>query len=67
MRIDVDVNDSRRIIHGRTAQMIAPMTIRSATGGRRRSVNAMAPIPDHATIWSAYRLIPYHGSCGSSA
>ena len=49
-KIEVGVYPIRRIIHGRTAQMMLPMMMRSAAGGRRFSVKAMAAITDQATI-----------------
>ena len=62
---DVGVYDTRRIIHGAIARMAAATTSRSAIGGRRRSVKTVMPITAHATIWSAYSVIPYHGRCGN--
>src|SRR4051812_14800984 len=66
-RSAVDVNETRRIIHGASTSIVAITTMRSATGGRRRNVNATAPIAAHATAWRTYNVMPYHGRLGRSA
>jgi hypothetical protein len=63
----VDVYPTRKIIHGATSTIVAAATMRSATGGRRRSVKKMLPIAVHPMIWSAYKLMPYHGQSGITA